>query len=268
MTMINRPDLHNDVLESFQKFFNDALLYENITWVINIDVISKLPYTFEETKSNFTEQVNKLYPSSKIIFLPKSINPSFQLSVKKLIYYLDDNIKIGDQTFWLEDDWRYIGHVNYDNVKDYLDDYTSFHMYWKCREDNLYPIIRGYYESLNFINTVKIFDDKNEDPEVRLMKYYPKIQQSFNIYVIKQKLEDIYVTGGMRSNMKRYEQLKSNIVNVLDLEEISKSSDNKIRHIVYNKIMSKDLGKIYMSKLNLRKWASGDDPSRYYEIKN
>jgi hypothetical protein len=72
----------------------------------------------------------------------------------------------------------------------------------------------------------------------------------------------------MRSNIKRYTRLQSEIKYVLSFNEIEKSSNNKTRHIAYNKIVCKDLGKKYMESNNLIKWNSGKSESNYSEIKN
>ena len=268
-TAINRPVLHTQELMSFKKFFDsmDSKFFENLTWIINIDIVQKLKNTLEETQLNYKNTINFLYPKSKIVFLNQSQNPSFKMAVKKIADYLKDNFKQGDKFLWLEDDWNYIGDVNLKSIIDYLDDYTSFHMYWKCREDNLYPIIRGYYEGITFINTILSFTDNNDDPECHLMKKYPKIQKDFNIYIIKNKLDDILVTGGMRSNIKRYTSLGSKINYVLSFDDIELSSKNKIRHIAYNKTLCKDLGKGYMMLHNLVKWTNGNQASNYDEKK-
>ena len=267
VTAINRPDLHNISFLSYKRFLNNDEFCKNITWVINIDVINKLTATFEETETNLINQIRTIYKSEKIIILPESINPSFQLAVKKLTYYLADNIQIGDKVFWLEDDWEYIGHINYDDIKDYIDDYTAFHLFWQCREDTLYPKIRGYYEIQHFIKTIQDFDDSNnQDPECLLQKNYPKIQKDFVIWIIRSDLEKIYVTGGMRSNIKRFGSLGSRIHNVLSLNDVDKSSNNKCRHIVYDKIMSKDLGRKYMLSKTLKKWDFNDKNASYTNI--
>jgi hypothetical protein len=84
ITATNRPDLHKISLESYTKFFNFDNNYEQITWIINIDIIDKLDFTHEETKNGYIESLNKFYPKSNVIFLEKSENPSFCKAVKKL----------------------------------------------------------------------------------------------------------------------------------------------------------------------------------------
>lgn len=266
-TAINRPDLHIKELVSFNKFFYGMgeNFFEQVVWIINIDIISKLRYTYEETKKNYRDTIESLFPKSKIEFLEISVNPSFKLAVKKIAKNLSNRLKKGDKVLWLEDDWNYVGDITYKTIEKYLDDNTSFHMYWKCREDNLYPIIRGYEEAKIFINTIMLLEDNNDDPECQLMKYYPKIQKDYKIYIIKKNIVDNYVTGGMRSNIKRYLDFGSQIMDILILDEID-MNDNKMRHIAYNKILCKDMGKSYMMSYNLVKWNSGKSESNYSEI--
>jgi hypothetical protein len=269
ITATNRPDLHKISLESYTKFFN-LNNYDQLTWIINIDIIDKLDFTYEETKNGYIESLNYFYPKSNVIFLEKSENPSFCKAVKKLGLYVDNLLKLGDKLFWLEDDWKFNGEniIDYNILKHYLDDYTAFHMFWKCRADNLYPILRGYNEAKVFTNAIIKFEDTNKDPEGYLMKNYPKVEKNFEIFIVKKNLEEGYVTGGMRHNIKRYLRKGSTVKDILNLNEIPKNTNNKTRHIAFNMKMSKDLGRKYMESKNLRKWTrKGDEiETNYHEI--
>jgi hypothetical protein len=100
------------------------------------------------------------------------------------------------------------------------------------------------------------------------MKNYPKVEKDFEIFIIKKKLEEGYVTGGMRHNIKRYLRKGSNVKDIINLNEIPKNTNNKTRHIAFNIKMSKDLGRKYMESKNLRKWTrKGEEvETNYHEI--
>ena len=64
-TALNRPDLHNKIIPDWLKFLKELEL--EIIWIINIDCIDKLHFTYEETVENF----KKLLTGINVVFLPK-----------------------------------------------------------------------------------------------------------------------------------------------------------------------------------------------------
>ena len=102
-TAINRPDLHKNMFKLNNKFFKNYK--EDICWVINIDVIDRLSFTYEETKNNYIECIKNVLPNCKIIFIKQNENPSFTMAVKNICKEISTMFKENDNLFWFEDDW-------------------------------------------------------------------------------------------------------------------------------------------------------------------
>ena len=104
-TALNRPDLHKEIIPDWLIFLKELNL--EIIWIINIDCIDKLHFTYEETVENLKNILNGI----NVIFLPKKI-PGFLNSCQRLSQYIYDygmiNIKNNKlhKVAWIEDDWR------------------------------------------------------------------------------------------------------------------------------------------------------------------
>ncbi len=105
-TSLNRPDLHKNIIPDWLVFLKELNL--DIIWIINIDCIDKLHFTYEETVENYK---NMLENEVELHILPKK-NPGFLDSCHRLSKYIYDygilNIKNNKlhKVAWLEDDWR------------------------------------------------------------------------------------------------------------------------------------------------------------------
>lgn len=105
-TALNRPDLHQDIIPDWLIFLKELNL--DIMWIINIDCIDKLHFTYEETANNFKKMLDK---DVDLYILPKK-DVGFLASCQRLSKYIYNygilNIKNNKlhKIVWLEDDWR------------------------------------------------------------------------------------------------------------------------------------------------------------------
>lgn len=114
-TALNRPILHNKTIHDWSTWISnlDEKKYE-IIWFINIDIIEKLPFTFNETKNNFKNIINKKI-NNIFYFLNEKGNflkacQTLVINIEK--YIIDNNLIINNDSnnikiFWLEDDWKF-----------------------------------------------------------------------------------------------------------------------------------------------------------------
>ena len=69
-TALNRPDLHKEIIPDWLTFLKELNL--EIIWIINIDCIDKLHFTYEET----VEILKNILNGINVIFIPKK-SPGF-----------------------------------------------------------------------------------------------------------------------------------------------------------------------------------------------
>lgn len=139
-TAINRSDLHDIVLPKWKKWLLDSK--KHIIWFINVDVISHLCESYDDTKKNLEILLD--HQNIKLIILPQQHNKflgackELSKSIKK---YVDDQqlnitaLKI----VWLEDDWELIGDINFNDVEKYCNN---------CSHINLTGIKHNYIWAL------------------------------------------------------------------------------------------------------------------------
>tara|TARA_B100001063_G_scaffold138607_1_gene129480 strand:+ start:9298 stop:10194 length:897 start_codon:yes stop_codon:yes gene_type:complete len=109
-TSVNRPVLHNDNILEWYNWINalDKTKY-NIHWFINIDMIDKLNFSYNETKKNYENIIKDIpitflqHPENKGNFLKACQRVSQQIEK----HVEENNLKKDDVIiFWLEDDWK------------------------------------------------------------------------------------------------------------------------------------------------------------------
>ena len=111
-TSINRPDLHNINMCRWIKYLNKTKDYFSIYWVLNVDQVPLLEFTYEETVGNYKKMLRDANITNiELIVLPKK-EPGFLQSCNRISNKIADLIKtrrlVEDNTFvfWLEDDWK------------------------------------------------------------------------------------------------------------------------------------------------------------------
>lgn len=247
-TALNRPDLHSFVFSKNKSFFE---MLDNFTWIINIDCIDKLNFTYEETKDNYIKCINKLMKKkSNIIILEKSNNPSFTKAVKNLANTCSNMMKKEDVLFWLEDDWGIVD--NPIHFMEYMREDVVFHLYQKCKVENFYPMLRGYKFANIFFNLIKNIPDNVKDPEIYIKHRFPKIE--YDIYLIKEDINDRLVDKMMYVTLTHNKNRGCKIHNITS-KEISNKINNKdkMKMLVYNKLIFDDYGREYMENNNIIK---------------
>jgi hypothetical protein len=264
-TAINRPDLHKYVFEQNSMFLKSKY---NFTWIINIDCVSNLNFNYDETKDNYINCINSLDQKNKnITILPKNGNPSFTRAVKNLCEYCKGIMKSGDILFWFEDDWIIKNNkYNIDHFIEKMNDDTVFHLYQKCKIENLYPMLRGYNFAKMLFSIVEKIPYETKDPEVSIKGRYPRTQ--FDIYLIKNKMHDDIISEMMVDtlvfNMKRGSSIHSILLDEFD-KKLYKKNDKQIMY-VYNFLIFDDIGREYMKNLNIAKNTKANSDF-YSEIK-
>jgi hypothetical protein len=254
-TAINRPDLHTFVFEQNKNFFNSNLEF---TWIINIDCVSNLESTYDETKENYIKCIENIeQQNKKVIILPQSEQPSFTRAVKKICEYCQKIMKSGDILFWFEDDWIIKNEkYNIEHFINNMNDDIAFHLYQKCKIENLYPILRGYNLAKLFFQLVEKIPFETKDPEVSIKGRYPRTQ--FDIYLIKEKMHDDICCDMMVDtlvyNMKRGSSINSILQKDFDNNNNNIKNENKRQKMyAYNFLIFDDVGREYMKNLNIVK---------------
>jgi len=244
-TALNRPDLHSKVLLTNKNFFD-----VETTWIINIDCIEYLKFTFDETSENY----KKLLTNPMI--LQKSEKPSFTLAVKKICNYLLTVMKPNDILFWFEDDWTISKNTDENKCKlshyiQYINDNVAFHIYQKFKIQNFYPILRGYNFAMTFIETILKIPDHTKDPEVIFSRTYPS--HNYDIYLIKNNINEPIFSNILIRTISIYKYKSVNTIDCYLGSELPK----KLTMYVYNNLIFTDAGKEYMSDNNIIKNEKG-----------
>jgi hypothetical protein len=109
-TSVNRPILHSDNIPEWYNWINsiDKTKYD-IRWFINIDMISKLDFTYDETKENYENIIKDIpitflkHPEGKGNFLKacQRVSQTIEKHVDETNLNKDDVMIL-----WLEDDWK------------------------------------------------------------------------------------------------------------------------------------------------------------------
>jgi len=249
-TALNRPDLHSKVLLTNKNFFD-----VETTWIINIDCIEYLKFTFDETSENY----KKLLTNPMI--LQKSEKPSFTLAVKKICNYLLTVMKPNDILFWFEDDWvlkkdKYtISHYI-----QYMNDNVAFHLYQKCKIENFYPMLRGYNFATTFIKTIMKIPDHTKDPESLFKKIYPSLF-NYEIYIIKNNMNDPLFSDMLKNTLQRKHYKVCTNTEFINHKIIK--NDIFIMY-VYNELIFDDVGREYMT--NHKIYKNGDGNAFYAQF--
>jgi hypothetical protein len=290
-TALNRPDLHSVIFPDWITYINtiDRELYD-IKWFINIDVISHIAHTYDETVNNLTKLNDNVIDLT--ILSNKDNKHGFLKACKNLsqciVSYIDttdyrsENIKI----LWLEDDWKLnmknkmdINHILYYYCNPLT--YVSFTAIGNNFLHALAPSILPYdMWKINHYGTWKN-TDSDMDPEhcagLVYRRNYGRPNTIKSITIINRHIDDYYFkcpttnfhnykTNFFIYNIKNYDCGKQGEIITDDkVKEISSGRACLIR--IYPPIC-RDIGRKYMNekgifKVNKEKRTS----SNFYEFK-
>lgn len=204
-TSLNRPNLHTQMFKINDFFFRDCKV--DICWIINIDVIDRIPFTYEETKENYIKCIKNVLPKCNIIFIEKKETPSFTMAAKNISSMILSIIKPEDSLLWFEDDWANLKnktsinkYIKYMNDKDGIIRLIKKPEYLYC----FYPLIRGYNYAVDFLNAIQKVQDNAKDPEISVRKLYNRGKAGQNIIKKKDvKIEYIFDDMG-RKYLRQY----------------------------------------------------------------
>jgi len=274
-TSVNRPVLHKDNIPEWYNWINvlDKTKYD-IHWFINIDMIDKLDFTYDETKENYENIIKDIpvtflkYPEGKGNFL-KACQRVSQTIEKHVI---DNNINKEDVIiFWLEDDWKLNKRVVLD-----LDRIITLYMSNLCYI-NLSFIRTNYIHALapGLINYtlweklhLKAWKEQKEhiDPEHCIGKYFLqkfnlKYENMNNITIInkfKKPGEGFFGSGFLNQTNSYYTydiEENSNIIknNYIKKEKVKDKCKDITTFVRITCGCCNDIGRKFMDKYNLEK---------------
>ena len=274
-TSINRPDLHKTNIPEWYNWINllDREIY-NLEWFINIDVIEKIDFTYDQTKKNY-ENIIKNIP---ITFLkcPENNANFFKacLRIGKKIEknLVEKNINKDDTIiFWLEDDWKLNKRVALD-----LDRIITFYMSNLCyinfsyiRNNYLHALAPGLinynlWKKLHFESWKQ--QKKKIDPEhcvgrYLLKKFISKYQDLNNISIITKfkKTDNNFFNSKYLNHLKSYYTYDNNVNSNIIKDNYINNGDVKYKFkdiITFYRITCGfciDIGRDYRNKINLVK---------------
>lgn len=272
-TSINRPDLHNKTIPGWINILNDLSDNYEITWFINIDVIPKLKFTFDETTSNYMRIIKEnIKKNIDIKFLSSDGQGNFLNACKRVSNEINNfvkknfddinNIKI----FWLEDDWIVNNKINLDEIiKTYStnNNYINFTFIRNNYIWALAPSIIGFKLWKDIFYTAWSQQTENIDPESCAGLYFRKMfgyhDNLFNLNIINREVEDKYLKNKIFTYPKSY--YTDNLGN-LDIEKndryIEKNNFKKfvgeeMNFVRITPSICSDVGREYMEGLNITK---------------
>ena len=273
-TSINRPVLHKDNIPEWYEWVNslDKTKYD-IHWFINIDMIGKLDFTYEETKENYETIIKDIpitflqHPEGKGNFLKACQRVS--QTIEK--HVMDNNLNKDDIIiFWLEDDWK----LNKKVLK--LDRIITLYMSNMCCIN--FSFIRANYihalaSSLISYNLweklhLKAWNLQKEhiDPEHCVGKYFlqnfnMKYEDMNNITIInkfKQPKENFFNSGFLNQKNSYYTydiEENTNIIknNYIEKEKVKDNCKDINTFMRITCSCCHDIGRKFMKKYHLEK---------------
>jgi len=247
-TAINRPDLHSQVFINNKHFFTNSE-YE-YTWIINIDFIDYLPYSYEETKNNYIQLIDDYNINSNIIICDKSDNSSFMKAAKKIASVCSKTFQQGDFLLWLEDDWL-IENKKYhiDQIMNHMNEYTVFNLYCKCKISNLYPMIRGYKMASLLLTIFSQMPETSRDPEISLKGRHPV--RHFDVFVIQKNIDNPIVISTLKTTLKNFSNVKH--ITEKEFSNFDMTKVNNLTMFVFNNPFFIDVGRNYMKTNQITK---------------
>ena len=291
-TATNRPDLHSTNIQDWALFIGTMRTQFNILWILNVDEIELLKFSYKETVSNFK---NLLPPNIELLILKKK-EPGFlktcQRMVKKIKAVIKDRQYIEDDTyiFWLEDDWKLnkACTCNIDLVKlaNILTDkaYMNFSFIRNNYFWALAPSLMKYSYFKNIHSSGWLQIEKSNivgDPEHLLGRFFIK-----NIARKPEKLKSINIINNQWKKIKSgylnsdfFQKDNKRVIiyekqfmptfpfeNNIEIEEIPNFVNNDY---VFIRITpgwcdgGVEFGRKYMRSKNIKKWSKGDVGCKY-----
>ena len=214
-TAINRPILHKNVLPGWLKWISYLDKEKKITWFINIDIVEKLPFTYEETRKTIEDILSDLKLEERITvkFIGTSEKGNFfnackRLSTNILEYVFNEKLDSKNvRIMWLEDDWKF----NDDIIKliniNYILNTFSFnrtHINLTFIRNNyiwaLAPSIIDYELWVDIYYKAWVVQLSNIDPEhctgLHYIKMYGRDKYVHNLTVICRPEKTKYLNNG------------------------------------------------------------------------
>ena len=272
-TAINRPELHNDNIKEWHDWINniDKSKYD-LHWFINIDYVSKLPFSIEETKNNLSNIINQI----PITFLQSPDNSGNFLKACQRVStnienYVNNNKLNHDDVIiiWLEDDWKLnTQNIPLENLIDnYLSGLTSINLSF-LRPNYIHalaPSIINYnlWKLLHLEAWKKQVN--HTDPEhcvgLYFIKNFTKYELINNLTIISdyKSVDENYFRSkflNYKNSFYTYQpNSKNNIFkhNFVKPNEITNFFNNKITFVRITPKFTFDLGRNYMHKFNITK---------------
>jgi len=293
-TAINRVDLHNDNIKEWSDYLT-MIRGLNITWILNVDVVDKLEFNWEETVKNFG---NQLSSSIEFIPLPKK-KPGFVEAchvVSKNIYkyIIDNNLEINNTyIMWLEDDWKLhkkaTSNVSLNYFFNIMNGYSYVNLSF-IRNNYIWalaPSIIGFnlFKDLHYTCWKECNDNNIKgDAEHILGKYFIK---KFSI-----NPDDILTINVIDNRIKKIkeEYMTQKFINYKNARTMIYNIKYNTKFKMHNEILLKDVenfignqvnffritpgwcldgvnyGRKYMESKNVKKWAKGDGSCQYKDI--
>lgn len=283
-TAINRPDLHSETIKGWYELIRnlDETKY-NIKWVINIDVVSVLDFTEEETKNNLLEILEGI----DVSFVNNNkLNPNFYSACQRLSKYIKLYSTINqynpDDTvvFWLEDDWSVTKQVapDFDELlSNFVTKYSVTN--FSFIRNNYIHALAPCFISYNLFKTLHLpawEQEINDDPETVLGKFY---LQKFNLSNYK-KIHNLTVITKHKKHTENFFNMSifnlqnsfytyfhdsdNNIImdNYIEPKDVFNHFNDNITFIRITCGFCRDAGRNYMKKHNLKK--NGDNLNEFY----
>lgn len=274
-TSVNRPALHENNIPDWYIWINslDKKKYD-IRWFINIDMIEKLNFTYDETKTNYETIIKDIpitflqHPEGKGNFLKACQRVSQTIEN----HVVNNNLNKDDVIiFWLEDDWKLNKKVLLD-----LNRIIEMYMLTMChinlsfvRANYIHALAPGLinyklWEKLHLYAWKQIKD--NIDPEHGLGIYAKntvcgEFDDMFNLTIInkyKKPTEDFFNSKFLNNTNSYYTYDIDETINIIKNNYIDKNKINtffkdKPTFIRITCGCSNDIGRSFMKKYNLEK---------------
>lgn len=274
-TSVNRPVLHKDNIPEWYNWINilDKTKYD-IHWFINIDMIEKLDFTYEETKENYETIIKDIpttflkHPEGKGNFLKacQRVSQTIEKHVEENNINKEDVIII-----WLEDDWKLNKRVVID-----LDRIIKLYMSNMCyinlsfiRANYIHALAPGLinYELWEKLHLSAWKEQKEHiDPEHCVGKYFLKYfnlkyENMNNITIInkfKQPKENFFGSKFLNQTNSYYTydiEENSNIIkdNYISKEKVKVDCNDITTFMRITCGCCNDIGRKFMKEHNLKK---------------
>ena len=274
-TAINRPELHNDVMPDWIEWICELNKEQyNIKWFVNIDIITSLEPTFENTKDNFSKLINNRIDVTYLT--NESGKGNFLEACKRVSQNIFDHNetlenKENSKVIWLEDDWK-LNKDAYMNINELIDNYSTSlsHINLTFIRNNylwaLAPSIMGFelWKKLHYDGWKKQIE--MIDPEHCIGKYCIKLhgkeQKLTNLTILNRQItEKYYDRGFFKNENSSYTYSKNNYIlreddKYVKLENVKEHYKDKM---VFMRITPTfcigggEYGREFMEKHNLHK---------------